>query len=106
MLDLDREIERELSTLNQEVGNARTEEYQDRFAEMLYEIGLFELNNDGLLPLEVWTGIAQAVADASGLRVTLQSHVLEAASADGKSGRRSIGYREVAVGDPNLFVSE
>lgn len=95
--------ERELSVLHEEIGNALKDEYYEKFAELFRGLRLFELDNDGPVPLEVWSGIAQAVADASGCRVVLQSHLVETEK-DDPDTERIIGYREVAVGDPFFFV--
>jgi hypothetical protein len=48
------------------------------------------------VPPEVWQGIAAALADASGYRVTLESHVV--------TGNQVTGHRTVAVLDPSCFI--
>jgi len=91
--------EGQLSALIKEVGIELELDYHEKFAELLYNLGLLEFDNDGPVPLEVWAGIAQAVADASGCRVILQAHIIEPNGEDPNSGR-IVGYREVAVGVP------
>jgi hypothetical protein len=96
-------LERELSLLNEEVGRALTDEYYDKCVELIDDLGMFELDSDGSVPLEVWTGIAQALADATGCRVILQSHIIDA-DKEGPDSENVVGYREVAVGDPLLYL--
>ena len=98
-------LERELSVLNREVGNALTDEYYDKCVELIDCLGMFELDNDGPEPLEIWAGIAQALADATGCRVILQSHIIDA-DKEGPDSEKVVGYREVAVGDPSLYLSK
>jgi hypothetical protein len=96
-------LEGELSALNREVGNALTDEYYDKCVELLEDLGMLEPGDDGPVPIEVWAGIAQALADATGCRVILQSHIIDA-EREGPDSEKVVGYREVAVGDPFFFI--
>jgi len=96
-------LERELSLLNREVGNALTEEYYDKCVELIDDLGMLEPDDDGPVPIEAWAGIAQALADASGCRVILQSHIIDA-DQEGPDSENVVGHREVAVGDPLLYL--
>ena len=98
-----KKLERELSDLNEEVGRALTDAYYDKCIELIDDLGMFELDNDGPEPLEIWAGIAQALANVSGCRVILQSHVIDA-NREGLDSEKIVGYREVAVGDPLLYL--
>jgi len=91
----------ELSNLIKETGKKVAEDSYDTFFEFLANCGLSDA--DGPVPLEVWSGIAQAFADASGYRVGLQAEILE--PIDGEPpAYRSIGKVEVASADPTIFV--
>jgi hypothetical protein len=96
-------LERELSLLNREVGNALTDEYYDKRVELIDDLGMLEPDDDGPVPIEAWAGIARALADASGCRVILQSHIIDA-DQEGSDSGNVVGYREVAVGDPLLYL--
>ena len=91
----------ELSSLIKETGKKVAEDSYDTFFEFLAKCGLSDA--DGPVPLEVWSGIAQAFADASGYRVGLEAEILE--PIDGEPlAYRSIGKVEVASADPTIFV--
>jgi hypothetical protein len=91
----------ELSNLIKETGEKIAEDSYETFFEFLAKCCLS--GADGPVPLEVWSGIAQAFADASGYRVGLQAEILE--PIDGEpSTYRSIGKVEVAGADPTIFV--
>lgn len=66
-------------------------------------MGIFECFISEPLPIQTWIGVAQAMADASGLRVTVESHELEPSqnNHEQKIGR---GFCKVAVLDPTIFV--
>ena len=51
------------------------------------------------------SGIAQALVDASGCRVILQSHIIDA-DQEGPDSENVVGYREVAVGDPLGYLKK
>ena len=76
-------------------------EYSMKFIDFAKQVGAGDADRAG--PIEVWKGIASALADCSGLRVVLQAPVL-ALSEDGKYYRCD-GYQEVFRGDPALFVT-
>jgi hypothetical protein len=67
----------DLLTLVKKMGDKLTEDYHIRFCEILDELGLFEDRDSGPVPLEVWMGVAHAIADASGYRVDLNAAILE-----------------------------
>jgi hypothetical protein len=96
----------ELSLLIKETGDEVIDEYYWKFSQILENLGLFsELAGAGPVPLEVWSGIAQALADASGYSVILKAEILEPSTDDPKT-YRSVGKREIAIVEPTLFVKE
>ncbi len=96
----------DLSRLMKETGGELTEGYYSQFSQILENLGLFsEFAGTGPVPLEVWTGIAQALADASGYSVILKAEILEP-SRDDPETYRSVGKREIAKVTPTLFVKE
>ena len=54
-------------------------------------------------PLEIFSGIAQALADVSGYRIVLQVELLEPIAHDPATSR-VVGNQEVASFDPMLFT--
>jgi hypothetical protein len=59
-----------LSQLIEKTGVDIAEDYASQFSKTLENLGLFsEFAGTGPVPLEVWIGIAQALADASGYKV-------------------------------------
>ena len=96
----------ELSLLMQKTGDDISHEYYCKVSEFLGNLGLFSEFESGCpLPLEVWTGIAQAVADASGYRIILQAAILEPID-DSPDMMRTVGQREIVTVEPTLFVKE
>lgn len=94
----------ELSLLMKETGFEVMEEYHVQFGEILENLGLFSgFAGTGPVPLEVWTGIAQALADVSGYSVILAAEILEPIK-DSLGMSRSVGKREIAKLEPTLFV--
>jgi hypothetical protein len=57
---------------------------------------------DGSVAFEAWAGIAQAMADASGYRVTFDAAVMEE-DKDDPQCRRITAYRNCAAFEPTLF---
>jgi hypothetical protein len=96
----------ELSLLIEKTGAEIAEGYASQFSQILEGLGLFsEFAGTGPVPLEVWIGIARAMADGSGYRVTLESAIL--APVKDRSGTSLIlGRREIATVEPTLFVKE
>jgi hypothetical protein len=96
----------ELSLFMTETGAEITEEYSSQFSQILNNLGLLsEFAGTGPVPLEVWTGIAQALAYASGYSVILKAEILEP-SGDDPEIYRTVGKREIANVEPTLFVKE
>jgi hypothetical protein len=93
----------ELSTLLEHIGNELTDEYHVKFSELFAELNLYDDDNDGPIPLEIWLGVAQAVADASGYRVILQGAIFQP-DLDDPSLEHVVGHREIGKADPTLFV--
>jgi hypothetical protein len=93
----------ELLVLINAVGRTLTEDYTLRFGRLLAEHGLYELQNDEPIPFEAWIGMVQAIADASGYRITLEAALLEPIR-DEPDTEHIVGYREIATVDPTLFV--
>lgn len=73
--------------------------YHQIFCDILRELGLDE--EKGPVPLQAWEGIAQAVADYSGYRVSIQTTVLTPRNEAGYM--HLIEYREVAEGQPTFL---
>jgi hypothetical protein len=84
------------------LGESVTDEYHDKFADILSNFRFEESE-----PLEVWKGIAQALADFSGYRVSLQAAVMEPTN-DGPNNLKIVSYREIAAvesyGDVERYV--
>lgn len=70
----------ELRLLINEMGHRIREKHYCYFAELFAAIGLSEFESGNAVPIEVWLGLAQAIADVSGYRVSFQAAVLEPAS--------------------------
>jgi hypothetical protein len=69
------------------------EGYYSNFCDLLNRVELSEWHCP--VPLEVWTGIAQALADASGYRIVLQAAITEPVN-DAPNTHRITGHREIA----------
>ena len=95
--------EGELALLVEEVGHRIRERHYRFFTELLATLGLSEFENGDPVPLELWRGLSQAAADASGYRVSFQAAVLESTPGD-QTQEKIVGYREVASADPTIFV--
>jgi len=67
------------------------------FCDLLQELGLDEEEN-GPIPLQVWEGIAQAIADFSGYRISIQAAVF--GPVNEKGVLHLIEEPEVASGEP------
>jgi hypothetical protein len=84
------------------LGESVTDEYHDKFADILSTFRFEESE-----PLEVWKGIAQALADFAGYRISLQAVVMEPTN-DGTNNFKIVSYREVAAvesyGDVEQYV--
>ena len=53
-------------------------DYYLKFADLLAEPGICsELDSKEGIPLEIWTTLAQVLADTSGYRLTLQASILQ-----------------------------
>jgi hypothetical protein len=73
----------ELSRLSKETGGEIIDEYYSKFSQILENLGLFsEFAGTRPVPSEVWTGIAQALSDASGYSVILKAEILEPSTDD------------------------
>ncbi len=92
----------ELSILLKETAEEVVGDYYFKFCDALSQLGISE--DSGPIPLEVWAGLAQALADASGYRVILQASVLKADPENPQIYQR-VAHRDVAIADPTLFVA-
>ena len=93
----------DLRTLIDEVAQELTERCHLEFNAFLSEeLGFSE--EDDPIPLEVCIGIAQGLADASGVRVVLQAAILEPIEGEANMFRE-VGQREVAAANPSMFVN-
>lgn len=96
----------ELFLLMKKTGVEIMENYYIQFSQILGNLELFsEFAGAGPVPLEVWTGFAQALADASGYRVTLEVAILNPVK-DCSGTSLIVGRREIATVEPTLFVKE
>jgi hypothetical protein len=96
----------ELSLLMEKTGDDIMDEYYWEGSAILGTLGLFSEFESGCpLPLEIWTGIVQAIADASGYRITLQAAIVEPIE-DNPDMMRTVRQREIATVEPTLFVKE
>jgi hypothetical protein len=93
---------RELSALVKETSDQIFEDHYSNFSDLLHRAELSE--QYGPVPLEVWTGVAQALPDTSGYRIVLQAEILEPIS-DAPNTYRIVGHREIASADPSLWLS-
>jgi hypothetical protein len=100
-MSVSNELMQELSTLIEETGERIAEDYYFAFFEFLAKLDLPD--TDCGIPLKLWTGIAQAFADASGYRISLQAAILEPIDNESTT-YRTVGHREVAAVEPTLFV--
>jgi len=89
--------------LVEETGNNLTEDYHITFGKLLGEFGLFEDGDSGPVPLEVWRGVARAIADASGYRVVLQAAIVQP-TGDDPNVERIVGHREIGICEPMVFI--
>ena len=95
----------ELSNLIEDTGAELAEEYYSRIHTFLEKLHLCDWDNYSTNPLEVWKGIAQAIADCSGLRVVLEAAILEPTTED-PTCSTVIGHRQIATADPTLWIKE
>ncbi len=72
------------------------------FSNALDQLSVSE--DSGSFPPEVWTGLAQAMADASGYRVVLQAAVLKVSS-EVPNSYETVAHRDVTITDPTLFLA-
>jgi|ERR1700722_15431650 len=105
-MNIPEEQPQELSLLVEKTGTEITEEHHRQFSEILENLGLLsDFVGTGPVPIEVWIGVTQALADASGYRVTLEASILEPVK-DCSGTSRIVGRREIATVEPTLFVKE
>jgi len=93
----------ELALLVKEIGHRIREKHYRYFTELFAAIDLSEFESGDAVKLEVWLGLAQAIADVSGYRVSFQAAVLEPPPT-GQNQETIVGYQEAASADPTLFV--
>jgi len=93
--------EQELNTLQQDVAEQITAEWHEKFCHVFGRHGFGY--GDPPVPLAVWQGVAQAMADASGFAIAIQVTVVEADQEDPHLSR-CVGHRSVALLEPLLFV--
>lgn len=106
MSNSEENVQRELSVLIKKTGDEIRFDYHVRFNEILEQLlGLSEGWGGDPVPLEVWTGIAQALAEASGYHFILQAEILEPIK-DSPGMSRAVGRREVAKIEPIVWVHE
>jgi hypothetical protein len=95
----------ELSALIAETSKSLEADYNDIFFGLLQGLGIFEPGDFVPVPIEVWRALAQVLADQSGYRIVMQAVILEPIDIEPRS-YRTVGYSEVHVADPTLFVQE
>jgi len=97
------DVATELQKIHEEIGaQVHDECYLKTLNQVVAELGSPDLV-DGSVPFEVWMGISQAIADASGYRVVLQRAVLESSKKDPEQFS-TVGFVDVAVAEPALFI--
>jgi hypothetical protein len=93
------EDSRAVNSLIQETASRIDEDYYEKFLEVFANHGLAdEVEGKGPVPYAAWAGVLRAVADLSGSRVILQSHVLEP-DADDPDTFHVVGFRDVVIAD-------
>ena len=96
----------ELAKLLKSTADDLMDDYYLKCVDLLGELDIWsELEDNGGTPFEIWTALAQVLADASGYRLALQATILEP-STDQPNISHTIGHREVAVVEPSLFVKQ
>jgi hypothetical protein len=99
-------VQQGLSALIKKTGDEIEEDYDWRFCEVLGKLGLMSEGWGGdPVPPEVWTGMARALADASGYHIILQSEILKPIE-DSPGIYRSVARHEVAHIEPTVWVHE
>jgi len=100
----------ELRSLVERTAEEVITDYYLTFSDILERLGLLsQMGSDAVvpqevvLPPEIWIGIAQAVADASGYRVILQADIMEPVK-DAPNIYQTVGHRDVDVAEPVWFV--
>ena len=91
-------LDDEISGLLKETAEALTEEYYFKFCDVLRRLGLSEG-----VPVEIWMGLANAVANISGYRVVLQVAIVEPIEGEPDTCR-TVGQREIASAEPILWI--
>jgi hypothetical protein len=83
-----------------------SDDYNCKFNAILGDLGL-QPDRDGRVSvaLEVWVGIEQDLADASGYHVVLQGAILEPIEGS-QNTFRTVGLRDLATAEPTLYVTE
>jgi hypothetical protein len=91
-----------ISHIIKAVGENLFYEYYERFLDLFndFEVGY---GYDHPTPLEIFFGIAQALADVSGYRIVLEVELLEPIEGDPETLRK-VGNQEVASFDSTFFV--
>jgi hypothetical protein len=88
----------EISAMLKEAAEDVTDRYCFEFGEAIQRVQPLEH-----APFEIWLGLAQALADASGYRIVLQAAVVE--PIEGKPETfRTAGWKDVASVEPALFL--
>ena len=90
----------ELTNLFTAVGERLTEEVYLMACDFLSCVGPPDF--EGKIPLEIWAGIAQAIADNSGYTVLLRSELFEPAQET--DTYVSVGQQDEFCASPTLFV--
>jgi len=97
-------FDQEMKNLLQDTADDVLIDYYGRCSDFLASIGLHsELDDKESVPLEIWVGIAKALADASGFRVSLQVQVNEPIKNDPRRFKNA-GLREIEAALPHHFV--
>lgn len=98
--------DKELANVLENTADDLMLDYYKKCAELLGKLGIWsELEGQGGIPLEIWTTLAQVLADASGYRLSLQATILQP-SMDKANTWDTVGHREIAVVEPTHFVKE
>ncbi|HEV2399568.1 MAG TPA: hypothetical protein VGS27_21670 [Candidatus Sulfotelmatobacter sp.] len=97
-------FDQEMKNLLQDTADDVLSDYYGKCSDFLARLGLHsELDDKESIPLEIWVGIAKALADASGFRVSLQVQVNEPLKDDPRWFKNA-GLREIEAAPPHHFV--
>ena len=90
-----------LANLVREIGETVAEEYYQTFIDFANRLGISE--RQGIVPMEIWKGLAQALADCSGYTIVLQVDIIVPTTASPETWI-SVGKEDSLIVEPTIFV--